>query len=136
MKLYKIAEAAAGQRWHASKTGLKDPVDLELPKDGRGGMAAFLNENEREVGLHRIIPQALDELEQAEMRAVQASTTAPYQSPLDARTVIAGIDAGMCAQAIAQMEGPNLAKVVHAAILRMAQLGKGLNAMGDTGDGG
>jgi hypothetical protein len=58
-----------------------------------------------------------------------------YTSPLTARTVIAGIDAGMCAQAIVQMDGPNLAKVVSAAIERMAQLSGGL-PRGETNNGG
>jgi hypothetical protein len=146
MKLYKITDAPAGDRWHASKTGLKDPVDLELPRDGRAGMAAFLNANEREVSGNRMIEvdthagdtriTPVDELEQAELRAVYAETTmSSYQSPFTARTVIAGIDAGMCAQAIVQMDGPNLAKVVSAAIERMAQLSGGL-PRGETNNGG
>lgn len=49
-------------------------------------------------------------------------TTALYDSPLNARTVIASIDAGMCAAAVLQMEGRPLAQVVGAAIERMAQL--------------
>lgn len=49
MKLYKIATAPAGERWHSSKTGLKDPAEVEMPKEGRAGMAAFLNQAEAEI---------------------------------------------------------------------------------------
>lgn len=45
-----------------------------------------------------------------------------YQTPLTARTVIAGIDAGMVSQAVRQFDGPNLAKVVTATIERMQTL--------------
>jgi hypothetical protein len=74
MKLYKIPGAPAGARFHSSKTGLKDFVEIELPKDGRAGMAAFFNDNERElVGVGLLPPRQLDALEQAEMRAVAAA---------------------------------------------------------------
>lgn len=53
---------------------------------------------------------------------------ADYQSPMTARTVIAGIDAGMCASAIKQMDGRNLSKVVSASIERMAELSSALPA--------
>jgi hypothetical protein len=87
MKLYKIPDAPAGERFHSSKTGLKDFVEIELPKDGRAGMAAFFNDNERElVGVGLLPPRQLDALEQAEMRAVAAaeqSTTVPHaQRPI------------------------------------------------------
>lgn len=83
MKLYKTPAAAPGERWHSSKTGLKDLIEVELPKEGRGGMAAFLNTNETEVTDEQLgrynwtkplggdpTVVALDPLEAAELRAV------------------------------------------------------------------
>lgn len=132
MKLYKIPDAPAGERFHSSKTGLKDFTEIELPKDGRQGMAAFLNGNELElVGVGLLPPKQLDELEQAELRAVAAAeegtTMSPlfhydYNSPFSARTALADIDAAMCVRAVKQFDGPNLGKVVAAAIERMSQL--------------
>lgn len=74
MKLYKIADAPAGERWHSAKTGLKDPTEVVLPKDGRQGMATFINANELEVS-QGVASGPIDELEQAEMRAVREATT-------------------------------------------------------------
>jgi hypothetical protein len=84
MKLYQIPNAPAGSRWHSSKTGLKEGYgEVELPRDGRATMAAFLNANE--VAATNLVltigdkvvgvgagPAPLDELEQAELRAVAA----------------------------------------------------------------
>lgn len=92
MKLYKVAAAPPGERWSGSKTGLKDFAEIELPKDGRQGMAAFLNGNEREVGLEAFGQgarldadvQELDELQQAELRAVAAVQKKSLQLTADA----------------------------------------------------
>lgn len=51
-----------------------------------------------------------------------------YRSPLSASTCIAGIDAGMCASAIRQMQGKELSKVIAAGIERLAQLNGGTHA--------
>lgn len=133
MKLYKIQAAPAGERWHSAKTGLKDFDEIETPKDGRQGMAAFLNSNEIElVGVGLLPPKQLDELEQAELRAVAAAQQGlatpaglisyDYRSPFSARTVVADIDASMCAKAVRQFDGPNLGKVIAAAVERISQL--------------
>ena len=47
-----------------------------------------------------------------------------YQSPLTAKSVIAGIDAGMVSMAVRQFDGKNLAKVMTAGIERMAVLAR------------
>jgi hypothetical protein len=102
MKLYKLPTAPAGERWHSAKTGLKDFEELELPKDGRAGMAAFLNGNEREVGNPALVAGTLavatseverfahDALELAELKAVAAArqTTMPQQSQLTADAIV------------------------------------------------
>jgi hypothetical protein len=127
MKLYKVPTAPPGERWHASKTGLKNFGEVEMPKLGRGAMAEFLNANEAQVALADYSEPDLDPLERAELRAaaiaVASVTTQPrYESPLSASSVIAGIDAGMCAAAIRQMDGVNLAKVAGACIERISQV--------------
>lgn len=77
MKLYKIADAPAGERWHSAKTGLKSPTDVELPKNGRQGMATFINGCELEVATGAVSSGVeLDEIEQAEMRAVAEARVA------------------------------------------------------------
>lgn len=86
MKLYKIANAPAGERWHSAKTGLKDFEEVEMPKgEGRAGLAAFLNVCETETAG---AGQSLDELEQAEMRAVEAAKS-PAELDFDRRRGIA-----------------------------------------------
>lgn len=83
MKLYRVHEAPAGQRWQpvqieAKRLGAYEPV--ELPKNGRQGMAAFLNANELEVGHSRpMLDSTADPLEEAELRAVTAATTMSQQ---------------------------------------------------------
>lgn len=143
MKLYKISNAPPGERWHSSKTGLKDFIEVELPKEGRAGMAVFLNDGEREllepVGRHNwtkplggdpTVVGAPDDLEAAELRAVAAAQVTTmsglikydYSSPFSARTILADIDAGTCVQAVKQFDGPNLGKVVAACVERISQL--------------
>jgi hypothetical protein len=75
-----------------------------------------------------------DELEAAELRAVAAvapATTMPspggvlkydYNSPFNARTVLAAIDASTCAKAVKQFHGDDLRKVVAAGIERVSEL--------------
>lgn len=98
MKIYKIASAPAGERWHSAKTGLKDFTEVELPKDGRAGMAAFLNGNEREAiepfyrgSGHVLDLPDIDPLQQAELRAVaaaQPATTLPVnERPISATDI-------------------------------------------------
>lgn len=73
MKLYKTQTSP---RWHASKTGLKEFDEIELPKEGRQGMADFLNANEVETQFlwdKQQHPQEYDPLEAAELRAVGAA---------------------------------------------------------------
>lgn len=76
MKLYKVPGAPPGTRWHSSKSGLKDFDELEMPKEGRQGMADFLNANEGEVG------EPQDFLAAAEQRAVRAAE--PASRPMEA----------------------------------------------------
>jgi hypothetical protein len=90
MKLYKIANALPGERWHSAKTGLTGFEEVELTKDGRAGMAQFLNANELDlIGVGLLPPTPLDPLEAAELRAVAAAKGGTTQ--LTADTIIAFI---------------------------------------------
>jgi hypothetical protein len=146
MKLYKIPNAPAGERFHSSKTGLKDFTEIELPKDGRAGMATFLNANEIEVGRpghkwhdelqppcpehqmgydcqhgHGPLPTPqLDELEQAELRAVAAAraTTMSQQKQLTASSIVEFIldDATVAqAEAVFTALGTRFKELAHGA---------------------
>lgn len=103
MKLYKLPNAPAGERWHSSKTGLKDFTEIELPKDGRAGMAQLFNANEAEIVFEAFAPLAgpiegpistqgrpLDELEQAELRAAeqQRAKTVTRERELTATSIV------------------------------------------------
>ena len=146
MKLYLIPDANPGERWHSSKTGLKDPTEVEMPKAGRAAMADFLNDNEHTIGVrntlgHRPVDlpvyeddRPLDDLEKAELRAVAAAqgTTLPsgllhydYRSPFAARTALAGMDAVTIADGVKQMHGAELKKIADAVIDRISQLAEG-----------
>lgn len=132
MKLYYVQSAETIKRWQgtqadAKRLGGKDGFELkEVPTD-KPGLLNFLNILEVvDETFKSIRADPVDELEQAELRAVAGDTTVPhYQSPMSAATTIAAIDAGMCASAIRQMDGTNLAKIVSAAIERLAQLTRG-----------
>jgi hypothetical protein len=121
MKLYKIPNAPAGERFHSSKTGLKDFTEIELPKDGRAGMATFLNDNEAElVGVGLLPPTQLDELEQAELRAVAAAraTTMSQQKQLTASSIVEFIldDATVAqAEAVFAALGTRFKELAHGA---------------------
>ena len=135
MKLYRRHDT---QEWVGTLAlaGKQHDV-IDVPTD-KPGLLRWLNENTVTMGKATDAEPVeedgdLDPLERAEMRAVIAARSAPpspYASPLTARTVLAGIDAGMCAQAISQMDGRNLAKVVGASIERMSQLSFELRSTG------
>lgn len=96
MKLYKVTAAAPGERWHSAKTGLKDFEEVVTPKDGRAGMATFLNDAEREVGLEAFGQGArldeevreLDGLEQAELRAVAEAQVSTVSRQLTTDAIV------------------------------------------------
>lgn len=95
MKLYKIPNAPAGHRWMSHKTGLRDFETVETPKEGRQGMADFLNQNELEVAIKDSEgePGCPDELEQAELRAIEAARPAPPTGNKQADGIFASWDA-------------------------------------------
>lgn len=86
MKLYKIPHAAPGHRWLSHRTGLREFETVETPREGRQGMADFLNANELEV-MPKDGPEPgpdfvnednnseRDILHEAEQRAVAAART-------------------------------------------------------------
>ena len=139
MKLYKIPTAPPGERFHSSKTGLKDFIEIETPKDGRAAMADWLNDHELELtntephaskvdygGYAGTQLDRLDPLQEAELRAVAAQQQGllhyDYKSPFSARTVLASIDAAQCAKAVSQFHGDELVKVTNAVVQRITQL--------------
>ena len=100
MKLYKLPNAPAGHRWLSHKTGLRNFEDVELPREGRQGMADFLNQNELEVaakdeGEPDHPDDELDPLEQAELRAVEEHrwTEAPATESKQAAKIFSAWDA-------------------------------------------
>lgn len=135
MKLYRI-NTTAGPRWFGTqadaKAGTKELgggsyEQVEVPTD-KPNLLIWLNEQmATDV---RPEPRRLDELEEAELRAVAEADTVvrdglihyDYSSPFSARTILASIDASMCVKAIAQFHGENLRKVVSAGIDRVSQL--------------
>lgn len=138
MKLYYIPKAPAGVRWQGTqvdakqtgKTFASEFIQREVPVD-KAGLLAFLNAEEAVTTQQTPVERPPDELEQAELRAVAAAeavtTVSPlihydYNSPFSARTALADIDASMCVRAVRQFDGPNLGKVVAAAIERISQL--------------
>lgn len=124
MILYHNPDASAGFRWQPTQA---DAVKIArvhggeakqrtVGEGGRQAMVDILNVNEEQAAPVSDETQQLPEV-------IDADIDRPvYQSPLTAATVIAGIDAGMCVSAVRQMDGKNLAKIVAAAIERMAQL--------------
>lgn len=109
MKLYLKADGEVVGTQAAAGKGY---TQIEVPTD-KPRLIAYLNG--LEAFGKRV--ESMDEILLEGPRPVSQ-----YESPMDARTTIAGIDAGMCASAIAQMDGRNLSKVIGAGIERLKVL--------------
>lgn len=141
MKLYYVKAATPALRWQGTQADAarqaretagdaKAFEQAEVPTD-KPGLLVFLNAMEMNLldgkgGEH---VQQLDELQQAELRAVAAAQGGTaggllhydYRA-LDARSSLAGMDAGMIARHIEQLHGPDLGKIVAACIKRISDL--------------
>lgn len=131
MIVYHAPTAAAGSRWQPTQNdakALKVPFNqTAVAENGRHGICDLLNSKEVEIA-ERFQPAPMSDEEVCQTNTPEAQHEATvrmapgYQSPFSAQTVIAGIDSGLCAAAIRQMDGKNLAKIVAASIERMQQL--------------
>jgi hypothetical protein len=139
MKLYKVPGAQPGERWHASKSGLKAFDEVETPHEGRQGMVDFLNANESEIG------EPHDFLAAAEQRAVRASGEASRPMEADGHPVhrtaytVAEVAASALPKsvevqdichAVAKLRAMDLGYVALEVMARAAKLG-GVPGVGD-----
>ena len=99
-------------------------TEVDVPTD-KPGLIAWLNKNAGPPAA----PEPLEPSHDPVGGSAPPSATSSYTSPLDARTVIAGIDAGMVSSAVRQFDGVNLAKVMTAGIERMSELARQLDAV-------
>ena len=125
---------ATGQYAGTQKDAGKGHTPVEVPTD-KAGLIAYLNDMApfeptqalKDLGEPEAPPATFDVGHGPQPLArYDGDGRDDYVSPLSARTVIAGIDAGMMASALAQFDGPNLSRVMAAGIERMAMLARAL----------
>ena len=118
MRLYRKADGTVvGTQADAGK----GYAQIEVPVD-KAGLIDWINVNAGP-------PAAPEPKADPVGGSAPPSATSSYTSPLDARTVIAGIDAGMVSSAVRQFDGVNLAKVMTAGIERMSELARQLETV-------
>lgn len=126
MRLYRKADGTiVGTQADAGK----GYAQFDVPVD-KAGLIAWLNE---QPGIDDAYSEPAEELHTpAGLNPLPVPTSSyskSYTSPLDARTVIAGIDAGMVSSAVRQFDSTNLAKVMTAGIERMSELARQLETV-------